>query len=126
MSVLAKMPYIDFAVLKAEVNIVDVLAMLRIANLKKQGDQQRAADEALQAAYIGFRRSRAKAIFQTLPAEEKVVIEALAKRGSKNGFSAKTGSLGSLMLDLDIAKITAERHSDRIPSLEQWQAKMDA
>ena len=41
MSVLAKMPYIDFAVLKAEVNIVDVLAMLRIANLKKQGGQLR-------------------------------------------------------------------------------------
>ena len=88
--------------------------------------QQRTADEALQAAYIGFRRSRAKAIFQSLSAEERASIAALAKGGSKIAFSAKTGSLGSLMLELDIARITAERHPDRIPTLEQWQAKMAA
>jgi hypothetical protein len=84
--------------------------------------QQRTADEGLQAAYISFRRSRAKAIFQTLPAEQKAAIEALAKGGSKNAFSAKAGSLGSLMLELDIAKITAERdllrfHRRALPSV---------
>ena len=96
------------------------------SNAATAAQQQHTADEALQAAYIGFRRSQAKALFQTLPAEERASIEASAKGRSKNAFSAKTGSLGSLMLELDIAKITAERHSDRIPSLEQWQAKVAA
>src|SRR5664279_5020872 len=41
MAVLAKMPYIDFAKLKTEVSIVDVLTMLAVANLKKQGEQLR-------------------------------------------------------------------------------------
>jgi DNA primase len=41
MVVLAKMPYIDFAKLKAEIDMGAVLSMLGVANLKKQGEQLR-------------------------------------------------------------------------------------
>jgi hypothetical protein len=88
--------------------------------------QQRDDDEALQIAYVGFRRSRAKTIFQSLPAEEVAAIEDLAKGGKKTAFSANIGSLDSFILDLAIANITADRYSDRIPSFEEWQARQAA
>lgn len=83
--------------------------------------QQRDADQTLQIAYVGFRRSRATAIFQSLPAQDRASIAALAEGGnSKTAITTKIGYIGSFVRDLAIANITADRYPDRIPSFEEW------
>jgi len=83
--------------------------------------QVRDTEGALEVAYIAFRRGRAKAVFESLAAGERAAIETVAKGGNAV-FATKAGSLGAMMLDLAIMKITAERHAGKILSFEEWLA----
>jgi hypothetical protein len=59
-------------------------------------------------------------LFETLPKGEQWIIEGLARATSSSGFAATNGSFAKTMFDLTRARITAERHPDKIQSLEQW------
>ena len=71
--------------------------------------------------YSCFRRAEADKLFNTLPAEEQAVIEALARvktapEGRGSNFMAET------LFKLKRTQTTAERHSDRIISFADWRA----
>jgi hypothetical protein len=59
--------------------------------------------------------------FATLPAQEQAAIEAVAHGKTPRG-SAK-GSLAQVVIDIERARLTAERHPDHIPSFEMWKKK---
>jgi hypothetical protein len=73
-------------------------------------------------AYDRFRRSSADQLFETLPKGERGIIEGLARASSSSGFAATNGSFANTMFDLARARITADRHPDKIQSFEQWTA----
>ncbi len=86
--------------------------------------RREAEDKATQRRmdYDRFRREAADRLFSSLPAEERVAIEAAAHAKvprSKWG----TGSLAQTMFELERARITAQRHPGKIPPLEEWQQR---
>ena len=72
------------------------------------------------AVYDRHRRDTALAFFNTLPAADQEAIEAVARR--KAG-SFGSSSLKAIMLDMEKAKLTTERHGENmnLPSFEDWQ-----
>jgi hypothetical protein len=56
----------------------------------------------------------------SLPAPEQAVIEGLAHAHNGAGFAGRDGSLAMTMFEIARARITAERHSAKILSFEQW------
>jgi hypothetical protein len=89
----------------------------------KAAEATRLANErqdATRLAYDRFRRIRADQLFETLPKAEQGIIEGLARASNSSGFAATNGSFAKTMFDLARARITAERHPDKIQSLEQW------
>ena len=83
-------------------------------------DEEREAK--LQFEYVCFRRAEADKLFKTLTTEEQATIEALARaitapKGSHNTYMVET------MLKLKRTQITAERHTDRLTSFDQWRAQ---
>jgi hypothetical protein len=90
------------------------------ARAKAQADanERQKVQEALQSAYDRFRRDQARDLYATLPEAEKAVIDEEARRTS-TGFD---GRLAERMFDLRKGMITAQRHTDKIPTFEAWQA----
>jgi hypothetical protein len=80
-------------------------------------------EEADRIAYDQFRRDRANAIFAALEPSEQSIITELA-RPVGTGFGTGSGSLAKIMFDSARARITAERHSGKIPTLEQWKSTL--
>jgi hypothetical protein len=71
--------------------------------------------------YDRFRRGQLDAIFRALPAAEQEAIESQARAivlpaGRKDGFLTRT------FVDMERARITAERYKGHIPSFEQWRS----
>jgi hypothetical protein len=77
-------------------------------------------EEAALTAYDKFRRLSADTLFATLPGDEQAIIEGLARARSGGPFAATSGSLAATIFGSARIRITAERHSDKIPTLEQW------
>ena len=89
------------------------------AKAAAEARQIREWEEADRMAYDRYRRAQADELFETLPAEEREIIERLA-RTSNRPFVAGDGSLASTMYVLARARITAERHPNKIKSFEAW------
>ena len=72
--------------------------------------------------YDRFRRAEADRLFSSLPAKERSAIEAAAHAKSPH-FGRGSGSIAQTMFEIERARITAQRHPGKIPSLEQWQRR---
>jgi len=86
----------------------------------------RERQDAARLAYDRFRRSRADELFDALPKGEQDIIAGLARAGSGAGYAAANPSFANIMFELARARITAERHLDKIPTIEQWSAARPA
>jgi len=83
-------------------------------------------EDAAQRAYERFRRSRIDQLFDTLPEGERAIIERLARAGSIAGYAAANPAFAKTMYEHARARITAERHANKILTLEQWSAQKPA
>jgi hypothetical protein len=92
-------------------------ATARIREIKER-------EEAQGIAYDRYRRQSGEALFRTLLASEQAVIEDLArKRGS---YGTSQGPLATTLYEIAKARITAERHVDRIMTFEDWRIRKTA
>jgi hypothetical protein len=84
--------------------------------------RREAEDKATQRRmdYDRFRRAEADRLFASLPAKEQAAIEAAARTKAPR-YARGTGSLAQTIFEIERARITADRHPRKIPSLEQWQ-----
>ena len=82
--------------------------------------------EAARLAYDRFRRSRADELFDDLPEAEKSIIMALARARNGTGYAATNSSFAKTLFESAKARITADRHRDKIPTFEQWTANRHA
>lgn len=71
--------------------------------------------------YGCYRRTEADKLFGSLPANEQAAIEA-PSTCYERARRALRWSLGRTLFKLKQSQITADRHSDRIISFEQWSA----
>jgi hypothetical protein len=88
------------------------------AKAQAAAKERQDAQEALQSAYDRFRRDRARELYTRLPEAEQAAIDAEARRTS-TGFD---GPLAERMLDIRKGMITAQRHSDKLTTFEDWQS----
>jgi hypothetical protein len=86
--------------------------------------RRQAEDKATQRRmdYDRFRRAEADRLFAKLPATERAAIEAAA-RAKAPRYGRGSGSLAQTMFQIERARITAQRHPGKIPSLELWQRR---
>ncbi len=84
--------------------------------------RREAEDKATQRRmdYDRFRRAEADRLFSSLPTTEQKGIEAAAHAKAPR-FGRGTGSLAQTMFEIERARITAERHPGKIPTLDVWQ-----
>jgi hypothetical protein len=94
----------------------------RAAAKTVQGTRQ-AQERETQARmdYDRFRRATADQLFASLPANEQSIIEDLARSKAYQATWNK-GSLAEIMHASNKARITIDRHPNKIPSFEQWAA----
>jgi hypothetical protein len=127
--------FLDYALDEAKKTHFDVQTLGGLKQyLPRYQDRrtQRAAAKATQARreaedkaterrmdYDRFRRAEADRLFASLPAKEQAAIEAAARTKAPR-YARGTGSLAQTMFEIERARITAERHPKKIPSLEQW------
>ena len=88
------------------------------ANRARREAEDKATERRMD--YDRFRRAEADRLFASLPAKEQAAIEAAARTKAPR-YARGTGSLAQTMFEIERARITAERHPRKIPSLEQWQ-----
>jgi hypothetical protein len=69
--------------------------------------------------YDRFRRTKADQLFASFNGREQAAIEATA-RGKTSNHPRGRGSLADIMLGIERAKITIERHPGKIPSFDEW------
>jgi hypothetical protein len=83
--------------------------------------RREAEDRATQRRmdYDRFRRAAADRLFSNLPAKEQAAIEAAAHTKAPR-YGRGSGSLAQTMFEIERARITAQRHPAKIPSLEEW------
>jgi hypothetical protein len=95
---------------------------VRRAAAKATQARREAEDKATERRmdYDRFRRATADRLFASLPAKEQAAIEAAARTKAPR-YARGRGSLAQTMFEIERARITAERHPRKIPSLEQWQ-----
>jgi len=91
-------------------------AAAQIAYMAKEKATQERMD------YDRFRRAEADRLFASLSGREQARIDAAAHAKTPHRHGGR-GSLGEIMLAIDRARITAERHPGKIPSFDQWKAK---
>ena len=84
----------------------------------KQQETARRREEAERIAYDHYRRQEATRLFETLSTEERQAIQTQAEQAAAH-FD---GSLRATMRGVNRTKITAQRHHDRIKTLEEWKA----
>lgn len=89
------------------------------AGQSKRDAEERATKQRIE--YSNYRRLQADRLFITLSAGERAAIEAAAR--AKSPRSSTKGSLAEIMLDIDRARITAEKYPEKIASFEQWQKR---
>jgi hypothetical protein len=92
------------------------------AKAQAEAAARQKAQEALRTAYDRFRRDQARDLYATLPADERAIIDAEARRTSTS-FNG-SGSLAERMLDIRKSSITAQRHSDKIKTFDEWQSSL--
>jgi hypothetical protein len=90
------------------------------ARAAAEARQIREREEVDRMAYERYRRAQVEDLFESLPAEERKIIENLARTGNRP-FVAGDGSLASTMYLLACTRFTAERHPNKIKSFESWQ-----
>jgi hypothetical protein len=123
--------FLDFALAAARETNFDVqtlgglrqyLARYKARQTAQAAAQQLAAErrgrETERIAYDAYRRQEALALFESLPTEEQQAIETLAE-GAAARFG---GTLRDTMRGLYRAQFVAQRHPDRIKTVEEWQA----
>ncbi len=72
--------------------------------------------------YERFRRTQADRLFASLSGRQQATIEAAARAKTPHNLRGR-GSLAEIMLGVDRARITAERHPGKIPSFDEWKAR---
>jgi hypothetical protein len=82
--------------------------------------EQKAAQERLD--YDRFRRAQADHLFASLSGTEQAAIEAIARAKTPHNLHGR-GSLAEIMLGVDRARITAQRHPGKMTSFDQWKTK---
>lgn len=94
------------------------------ATAKATQARREAEDKATEQRmnYDRFRRAEADRLFSSLPPKDRSAIEAAAYTKSPH-FARGSGSLAQTMFEIERARITAQRHPGKIPSLEQWQRR---
>ncbi len=95
------------------------------AKTAEKAHQAREGEEADRVAYDRYRRAQADELFEALPAEEREIIERLARTNNRS-FMAGDGSLASTMYVLARARTTVERHPNHIKSFESWRKSFRA
>jgi len=101
----------------------DYLAESKARAAERAAQARRVTEDratAQRVEYSNYRRTQADRIFAGLPAKEQSVIEAAAR--AKAPHSRGKGSLTELMIGIERARITAEKHPRKILSFEAWQA----
>jgi hypothetical protein len=86
----------------------------------------REREEATRLTYDQFRRSRANQLFNELPEGEQSIIIGLARAGNGAGYAATNSSFAKTLFESAKARITAERHREKIATFEQWTANRHA
>ena len=89
----------------------------RRAALARREADDKATQERIE--YSHYRRLQADRVFASLPANERSAIEVAAR--AKAPRSRGQGSLADIMLGIERARMTAERHPGTILSFEAWQ-----
>jgi hypothetical protein len=88
------------------------------AAFAKRRETASTQEENDRQAYDRYRRGAARALFQSLPADEQETIEQLAERAA----ARFDGSLRVSMRGVYRAQIAAQRHPDAIKTLVEWEA----
>jgi hypothetical protein len=130
--------FLDYALAEAKKTNFDVQTLGGLKQYLSRYQERRAgraADKASQVRrqandmatqrrmdYDRFRRAEADRLFAKLSAKEQTAIEAAA-RAKAPRFGQGSGSLAQIMFEIERARITAQRHPRKIPSLEEWQGK---
>ena len=133
--------FLDYALAEAKKTRFDVqtLGGLKqyLPRYQERGTQRAAAkasrarreaeDKATQRRmdYDRFRRAEADRIFSRLPIKEQTAIKAAAHAKIAQ-HTPRRGSLADIMVDIERARITVERHPGKIPSFDQWKAQAGA
>ena len=128
--------FLDFALAEAKKTRFDVQTLGGLKQYLPAYDEhraQRAAERVRQSRrkieehatqlrmdYDRFRRAEADLVFRRLPPKEQAAIESAA-RAKAPRFGRGSGSLAPDFLEIERARITAQRHPSAIPSFEQWQ-----
>ena len=94
----------------------------RAAQAAREADEKETRERS---DYTRYRRDAADRLFAALPANEKAAIEAIAHTKAPR-YGRGSGSLAQTIFEIERARITAERHPGKIPSLEQWQQRRSA
>jgi hypothetical protein len=89
-------------------------------NVAQDARRAREREDTVRLAYARFKRSSADSLFASFPATEQTIIEGLAHAHNGAGFTGRNSSLAMTIFEIARARITAERHSDKILSFEQW------
>jgi len=90
----------------------------KAATARRQADEQSTRDRM---DYDRFRRDALDDLFCNLPMGERAIIEELA-RSHVPTLTAHTGPLLNSLLKREVHRVTAERHPDRVPTLDGWLA----
>ena len=130
--------FLDYALAEAKKTRFDVQSLgglKQYLSRYQERSTQRAAAKATQARqetedkatqlrmdYDRFRRAEIDRLFSSLPAKERAAIEA-ATHAKAPRFGRGSGPLAQTMFEIERARITAQRHPGKIPSLEEWQRR---
>jgi hypothetical protein len=94
-------------------------AAARTAHAARQAEET-ATQERMD--YDRLRRAKADQLFASLSSKEQAAIEAAA-RAKISHHPRGRGSLADIMVGIERARITADRHPGKVPSFDQWKAQ---
>jgi hypothetical protein len=97
-------------------------ATARATALARQADKRQTQ---LRMDYDQYRRTAAENLFQTLPADEQALIEALAHSKSYSDAGV-AGYMTKTFVRLERLRLTTERHPGKIADFEHWSASHPA
>ena len=84
--------------------------------------KEREREEAERRTYDRARHDSAQALFATLPKSEQDTVDSLARAHCAGSFGRKDGPLARTLFEMARVRFITERHPDKVPSFEQWQA----
>jgi hypothetical protein len=97
----------------------DRLTAVQAAHTARQAEEK-ATQERMD--YDRFRRAQADRVFASLGGREQAAIKAVARTKTPARLRGG-GSLAEIIFGIDRARITAERHPNKISSFKEWKAK---